>query len=469
MFDPAIGGRAGAGQESQGDEPYAWADAGPWVGRATRRFFRGNACDGTVSKYLPESDGEAALWRVVMVDGDVEDLEEVEVVCAMYAFHSGATQQPTRGESVAWAGAEDPHDAGEPDRAARAAAAMPSPGAGGAGGSTSNADLHDWAHLEVRREYLREAHPSVPSLRGYDVCLLAAAYPDYPISGDAVGWRAKVRRQRKVRAGRVQVDLFEHWHDLEGGDVVPICQVRDSAPAAPVRASAPCARQAEYTWYRLDELGVLRLTAAEQATWRAASERLRDFPLLGPLGTEECTVDLSRVCSVYEAPGGGEYFWLHPDLVDVRGPAPACLLCRKCASALLQGVRPSMNVANVDYGNLARVPELGALSVLEELLLSPNRLYHVVVKVRAWAPPCGPSALSRSDRLSPLPDTNVVRPARRRLSARRPHLLPARGTNRGRAGHRRPRRVDPREGGHPVRAGRRRLQVGQPPSVDAGN
>ena len=469
MFDPAIGGRAGAGQESQGDEPYAWADVGPWVGRATRRFFRGNACDGTVSKYLPESDGEAALWRVVMVDGDVEDLEEVEVVCAMYAFHSGATQQPTRGESVAWAGAEDPHDAGEPDRAARAAAAMPSPGAGGAGGSTSNADLHDWAHLEVRREYLREAHPSVPSLRGYDVCLLAAAYPDYPIGGDAVGWRAKVRRQRKVRVrGRVhvQVDLFEHWHDLEGGDVVPICQVRDAAPG---RASVPCARTAEYTWYRLDELSVLRLTVAERATWRAASERLCDFPLLGPMGTVEHTVDLSRVCSVYEAPGGGEYFWLHPDLVDVRGPEPACLICRKCTSALRQGVRPSMNVANVDYGNLARVPELGTLSVLEELLLSPNRLYHVVVKVRAWAPPCRPPAPSRPDRLSPRADTNVVRPSRGRLFARRPHLLPARGTNRGRAGHRRPSRVDPREGGHPVRAGRRGLQVGQPPPVDAGN
>jgi len=260
-------------------------------------------------------------------------------------------------------------------------------------GDVNNADAGAWAHLEVAPAYLQEAHPSVPSMTGYDVCLLSGAYPDYPIGDSAVGWRAKVLRQRKVRvAGRVQtqVKLFGHWHDLEGDDVKPIRQLRDAAPQTSTTHAR--ARQAEYTWYRLDELSFLRLTAAEQATWRAASERLRDFPLLGPMGTVERTVDLSRVCSVYEAPGGGEYYWLHPDLVDVRGPEPACLLCRKCASALLQGVRPAMNVANVDYGNLARVPELGTLSVLEELLLSPNRLYHVVVKVR----PCPPSPLPPS-------------------------------------------------------------------------
>ena len=41
-----------------------------------------------------------------------------------------------------------------------------------------------------------------------------------------------------------------------------------------------------------------------------------------------------------------------------------------------------MNVSNVDYGWLGRLPSLEPLSVLEELLLSPHRLYHVVVKVR---------------------------------------------------------------------------------------
>jgi len=43
-----------------------------------------------------------------------------------------------------------------------------------------------------------------------------------------------------------------------------------------------------------------------------------------------------------------------------------------------------MSVANVDYGWMGRVPELGRLSVLEELLLSPNRLNHVVVKVHQF-------------------------------------------------------------------------------------
>ena len=34
------------------------------------------------------------------------------------------------------------------------------------------------------------------------------------------------------------------------------------------------------------------------------------------------------------------------------------------------------------YGALSRVPRLERLSLLEEMLLSPLRLYHVVIKVR---------------------------------------------------------------------------------------
>ena len=313
-----------------------------------------------------------------------------------------------------------------------------------AGDGNSDADdlaveLGSWAHLEVEPTFLREAHPPVVSMTGSDVCLLATAYPDYPIGEGSVGWRAQVQRQRKARVARqvqVQVKLFGHWFDLEGGHVRPICQPRAAAPRASA-ATAPH-KHAAYTWHRLEDLAALRMTEAEQATWRDVRERLQEFPLLGPNGAVECHVDLWRVCSVYESPGGGAAYWLHPELVDERGPAPACLLCHKCANAIQQGLRPAMSVANVDYGWLGRVPELGRLSVLEELLLSPNRLYHVVVKVRQLSLPRCLIVLTRWPRAG----TNLVWASRAWLPERRSHLLSARWAGGRSARHRGPRRVD---------------------------
>ena len=276
-------------------------------------------------------------------------------------------------------------------------------------------------------------------MKGYDVCLLATAFPSFAVGDGAVGWRAEVLKQRTARtAGRpqVQVNLFGHWFDLEGEHVRPICQTRAAAPRASAAAAPP--KHAAYTWHRLEDVVALRMTEAELATWRGVRERLRDFDLLGPNGAVESRVDLSRVCSVYESPGGGAAYWLHPELVDERGPAPACLLCHKCASAIQQGLRPAMSVANVDYGWLGRVPELGRLSVLEELLLSPNRLYHVVVKVRQLSLPWRLIVLTRWPRAG----TNLVWASRAWLPERRSHLLSARWAGSCSARHRGPRRVD---------------------------
>ena len=102
--------------------------------------------------------------------------------------------------------------------------------------------------------------------------------------------------------------------------------------------------------------------------------------MLGPTGQTMGTVEPARVCSVYTPADGGAPYYLHPEFVDEG--ARGCLLCRKCACAVDAGRRPDMNVSNVDYGWLGRLPSLEPLSVLEELLLSPHRLYHVVVKVR---------------------------------------------------------------------------------------
>jgi len=61
------------------------------IGRSVRRYFAlFGTCDGVVVAWLPpsEADGseDEALWRVVMNDGDVEDLNEEELDEAMVAY-----------------------------------------------------------------------------------------------------------------------------------------------------------------------------------------------------------------------------------------------------------------------------------------------------------------------------------------------------------------------------------------------
>ena len=271
-------------------------------------------------------------------------------------------------------------------------------GAGAAAGGEGDEVVDgSWEHLEVTRALVVQSFPPTSRLVGSDVCLRCEAYPDVPVREGVVGWRAEVLGHRRARGGastvegpRSQVRLFGHWFDLDGDFVYPVQQLRTAAPSS---AAAPVKPVVAHTprWFRVAELAALRMTAEERRAWDEARLRLRNMPLLGPVGELAGFVDLSRVRSVYEH--GADVYYLHPELVDHRGPEPACLLCDQCARAIdqgkladrEQGVRPRFNVSRVDYGSLARVPELEPLSVLEELLLSPNRLYHVVVKVRTPA------------------------------------------------------------------------------------
>ena len=242
-------------------------------------------------------------------------------------------------------------------------------------------DDASWAHLEVAAGALCDAHPAVPSLYGYDVCLLGSAYPTFALQSGSVGWRAQVRRQQATGTRRL-VNLFGTWFDLHGPHVRPIQQLHRGAPPRAAPARPAVSRAEAYSWHRVGALEVLRMTAAEEAEWERARERLDGMPVLGADGRADGVADLSRLRSLYSAPAGGAPFFLHPELVDVRGDEPMCLLCAKCTSAVRQGTRPPFNVANVDYGSMARVPQLAPLSMLEEMLLSPHRLYHVVIKVR---------------------------------------------------------------------------------------
>lgn len=235
-----------------------------------------------------------------------------------------------------------------------------------------------WAHLEVGEAVLCNDHPAPSALVGSDVCLLRTAYPDTPVRADTVGWRAQVTRQRRARGGR-QVQLFGHWFALAGPCVKPLQQVRTAAPRAITQSRPPVVKDC-CTWYSLDAFDVLRMTSFEWQRWTTTCARLGTMPLLGPTGQSMGVVEPARVCSVYTRADGGAPYYLHPEFVD--NGIGGCLLCRKCAHAVDAGRRPDMNVSNVDYGWLGRLPSLEPLSVLEELLLSPHRLYHVVVKVR---------------------------------------------------------------------------------------
>ena len=241
-----------------------------------------------------------------------------------------------------------------------------------------------WAHLEVDADSLRDEHPK--TLLGTDVCLMKSAYPEETLVLEgSVGWRAEVRKQRKAPIARNQVQhqvqLFGHWFDLYGPHVRPLRQLRDSAPRSSVQEVV--APMQEYTWHQLSELEVLRMADDEWCAWKDARARLDNMPLLGPSGQEAGRVNLSDVCSVYHPSNEEPPYYLHPELVDASGPTAICLLCPRCAADVEKGVCPKLNVKNADYGSLARIPQLEPLSYLEEMLLSPIRLYHIVVKVGA--------------------------------------------------------------------------------------
>lgn len=320
------------------------------------------------------------LERLVATDVRVEPEEKAALVqrytesfelplasCASCGMREPATL------NAACLGIRDMHDIAPPMGDAPEAFSVPAPD-------------DSWGKLEVNAELLSDSHPAEPmKMRGMDVCLRKEAYPHVPIRADSVGWRAEVQRQRRGRGAQVHVMLFGHWFDLDGGLVAPLQRLRDVAPGvAAARRKIAKTSVRQCTWFALTDLEMLRMTEAENRRWLDARERLKDMPLLKADGTVDSQpVDLSAVCSVYDACDGGRPYWLHPDLIDHRASVPACLLCKTCAAALSKGERPPMNVANVDYGALSRVPRLERLSLLEEMLLSPLRLYHVVVKVRS--------------------------------------------------------------------------------------
>ena len=82
-------GGVGSSDQAAGDK-IIWLPTGSqWLGRRVRRHHKGRAVDGLLTAWVPEVPGvpeDAALWRMVHDDGDLEDLEEAEVHEALAAY-----------------------------------------------------------------------------------------------------------------------------------------------------------------------------------------------------------------------------------------------------------------------------------------------------------------------------------------------------------------------------------------------
>lgn len=118
------------------------------------------------------------------------------------------------------------------------------------------------------------------------------------------------------------------------------------------------------------------------------------FKRKGKEGVDWKDVDLTRLVSCYEA-ADGALFHLHPELVDSTGAEPCVTFCDACFQAGLKGKASDFSLAaGVDYSWLARVPELKPLTEPERMVLSEQRLYHIVMKVRETAdrPTCSPAS-----------------------------------------------------------------------------
>jgi|TARA_B110000196_G_C21003393_1_gene594104 hypothetical protein len=92
-------------------------------------------------------------------------------------------------------------------------------------GSDEDDEADDWSGLEVTEADVVSRFPVYAALRGADVCVLAAAYPDVELEGrDSIGWRGEITGVAGAGDERV-VEVFSSWLKLSDVDVIrPLSQ-----------------------------------------------------------------------------------------------------------------------------------------------------------------------------------------------------------------------------------------------------
>ena len=95
----------------------------------------------------------------------------------------------------------------------------------GGEGSDEDDEADDWSALEVTEADVASRFPVYAALRGADVCVLAAAYPDVEPEGrDSIGWRGEITGIAGAGDERV-VQVFSSWLKLSDADVIrPLSQ-----------------------------------------------------------------------------------------------------------------------------------------------------------------------------------------------------------------------------------------------------
>lgn len=78
----------------------------------------------------------------------------------------------------------------------------------------------DWSCLEVTKADLARSFPAYHALRGADVCVLAAAYPDVELAGrNSIGWRGQITAVAGAAEAR-KVEVFSSWFKLSDAKTI---------------------------------------------------------------------------------------------------------------------------------------------------------------------------------------------------------------------------------------------------------
>ena len=86
--------------------------------------------------------------------------------------------------------------------------------------SDEDEEAHDWVCIEVTKANLARSFPEFRSLRGADVCVLAAAYPDVELAGhNSIGWRGQITGVAGIAEAR-KVQVFSSWFKLNDASII---------------------------------------------------------------------------------------------------------------------------------------------------------------------------------------------------------------------------------------------------------
>ena len=76
-------------------------------------------------------------------------------------------------------------------------------------------------------------------------------------------------------------------------------------------------------------------------------------------------------------------YYIHPECITNRGGIQHTFICKMCLDDIKSELIPKFSVANGhDYGDYKRINTLLPLSIVEKHLISRNRIYGSIIKIK---------------------------------------------------------------------------------------